>query len=397
MPRYRLSGQTVDGDDPQFGILLGEVYGTKNRPLCLCRAPGVEMYVAKVGGKFMDKRMPNSGPTHAPACDSYEPPPELSGLGQVMGTAIQEDPDDGVTTLKLGFSLTKNASRASPIPTGIEIDSVKADANKLTLRGTLHYLWEQAQLNKWFPAMQGKRIWYVIRKYLIIATENKIANRSSMADILYIPESFSVDKKDEIAQRRTAQVMTAATPHKGARRLMLAIGELKEIAASRYGYKIVLKHSPDFPFMINDDLHQRLKRRFSAELGLWDAMEDVHLMIIGTFGISVTGIAAFEEVALMTVTEQWLPMESSFDKVLVEAMVRDNRRFMAGMRYNLPSTRPLACVVASDTKPDPTAMYIVPPGASDEYNAALNKLVKESKLASWIWRAGVTSMPPLPR
>jgi hypothetical protein len=126
-------------------------------------------------------------------------------------------------------------------------------------------------------------------------------------------------------------------------------------------------------------------------------MDDVHLMIIGTFGVSVTGIASFEEVALMTVTEQWLPMEHSFDKALIEAMVHENRRFMTGMRYNLPSTRPLACVVASDTNPDPTAMYIVPPGASDEYNIALNKLVEESNLASWIWRAGVTGMPALPR
>ena len=397
MSRYRIAGQSVASDDPQFATLLGEIYGTKNRPLCVCREPGVEMYVAKVFGKFLAKRMPNSGGNHAPICDSYEPPLQLSGLGQVMGTAIQENPEDGITTLKLNFSLTKRANRAAPIPSGIETDRVKTPGTKLTLRGTLNFLWHEAGLDRWSPAMQGKRNWYVIRKYLISAAANKIVKGSSLADILYIPELFSADKKAEIAQRRTAQMMTVATPQKGARRLMLAIGEVKEIAASRYGYKIVLKHAPDFLFMINEDLHRRLKKPFDAELGLWDAMDDVHLMIIGTFGVSVTGIASFEEVALMTVTEQWLPMEHSFDKALIEAMVRDNRRFVAGMRYNLPSTRPLACVVASGTNPDPTAMYIVPPGASDEYNIALNKLVEESNLASWIWRAGVTGMPPLPR
>ena len=398
MSCYRISGQTVDSNDPQFATMLGSVYGTQNRPLCLCREPGLEMYIAKVDGRFLCKRMPNSGPTHVPACDSYEPPPELSGLGQVMGTAIQENPDDGITTLKLDFSLTKNASRAAPIPSGTETHSIKTKGNQLTLRGTLQFLWEQAQLNRWFPAMQGKRNWFVIRKYLIIATENKIAKGSSLADIVYIPEPFSADKKDEIAQRRAAQVMTIATPpEKGARRLMLAIGEVKEIAASRYGFKIVLKHVPDFPFMINEELHKRLIKRFDAGLGLWDAMDDVHLIIIGTFGVSVAGIASFEEVALMTVTEQWLPIEHAFDKVLIETMVHENRSFMTGMRYNLPSTRPLACVIASDTNPEPTAMYIVPPGASDEYHIALNELVKESQLASWIWRAGVAGMPPLPR
>jgi Protein of unknown function (DUF1173) len=244
--------------------------------------------------------------------------------------------------------------------------------------------------------MQGKRNWFVIRKYLISAAANKIANGWSLANILYIPESFRADKKDEIRERRAGQMMTAATPQNGGRRLMLAIGEVKQITASRYGHKIVLKHSPDFPFMINEDLHERLEKRFAAPLGVWGAMEDVHLMLIGTFGVSAAGIAAFEEVALMTVTAQWLPMEHVFDKALIDTMVRENRRFVTGLRYNLPSTRPLACIVACDTNPQPTAMYIVPPGVSDEYNVALNALVEESKLACWVWRAGAAGMPALP-
>ena len=245
--------------------------------------------------------------------------------------------------------------------------------------------------------MLGKRNWFVIRKYLMSAAANTMVNGSALADILYIPEFFGADRKDEIQARRAAQMMTVTTLQKGARRLMLAIGEVKEIAASRCGYKIVLKHSPDFPFRLNEDLHQRLKKRFDAELGLWNAMDDVRLMIIGTFGVNAAGIASFEEVALMTVTGQWLPMEHAFDKMLIDTMVRENRRFVAGLRYNLPSTRPLASLVASDTNPHPTAMYIVPPGAGDEYNNALNVLVEESPLASWIWRAGVAGMPPLPR
>jgi Protein of unknown function (DUF1173) len=283
MPRYRNAGQIVDSDDPQFATLLGEVYGAKGRPLCLCREPGVEMYIAKVFGKFLIKRMPDSGGHHAPICDSYEPPLQLSGLGQVMGTAIQENPENGITTLKLNFSLIKRASRAAPTASGGETGGVKTDGNKLTLLGTLNFLWDQAGFDRWNPAMQGKRNWFVIRKYLISAAANKIANGSSLADILYIPESFRADKKDEIRERRAGQMMTAATPQKGGRRLMLAIGEVKEMTASRYGHKIVLKHSPDFPFMVNDDLHERLKRRFDAALGVWGAMEDVHLMLIVRF------------------------------------------------------------------------------------------------------------------
>jgi len=55
------------------------------------------MYVARLGEGFIVKRMPDTGSHHAPDCPSYEPPAELSGLGQVLGSAITEDPATGET------------------------------------------------------------------------------------------------------------------------------------------------------------------------------------------------------------------------------------------------------------------------------------------------------------
>lgn len=107
-------------------------------------------------------------------------------------------------------------------------------------------------------------------------------------------------------------------------------------------------------------------------------------------------MASLEETALMCVTEHWIPFESTYEKLVLDALTQQNRRFMKGMRYNLPSTRPLACAVASDTEPEPTAMYVVPPGASDDYLAAVDELVAGSKLVSWVWKAGDEPMPALP-
>ena len=74
------------------------------------------MYVSKVSGHFQIKRMPESGADHSADCDSYEPPAELSGLGEVMGHAIKEDVEQGMTMLKLDFALNKIAGRAPPAP-----------------------------------------------------------------------------------------------------------------------------------------------------------------------------------------------------------------------------------------------------------------------------------------
>ncbi len=396
MTRYRIANQSTEPGWPEWESQLEKAYAEKERPRCMCQQAGVEMYVAKIAGKLFIKRMPNSGAQHAPGCESYEPPSELSGLGQVLGTAIEENVDDGVTALKLGFSLTKGANRAAPTASGEESDSVKTDGNKLTLRGCLHYLWEQSGLNRWSPAMDGKRNWFVVRKFLHRAAMDKRAKGQDLAEVLYIPETYRVDDKDAIAQRRHVQFGKISGAHKTGRRLNLLIGEVKEIGQSRYGYKIVLKHVPDASFMLNEDIHKRLLKRFNAELGLWDAAEDIHLVIVATFSVGITGIASVEEAALMTVDINWIPVESMFDKLLVHKLAEQGRRFVKGLRYNLASSRPLASAVLADTSPLATALYIVPPGAEDDYTNATQGLIQESLLSSWLWRAGEQEMPELP-
>lgn len=394
---YQIGQHHLTEGSETFAQALAAAHEAKVRPICLCRAPGIQMCIVKGAGKFFVRCMPNTGASHAPACDSYEPPPELSGLGQVMGSAIRDGPDAGLTALRLDFPLTKTGGRSAPVPSRVETDSVKADGSKLTLRGTLHYLWEQAGFNRWSPAMDGRRNWTVVRKYLLQAAEGKTTKGASLSDVLYIPETFQLERKDEIAERRLAKMSKATVlDGKGARRLMLVVAEVKEIAPSRYGHKVIFKHLSDCHFMINEDMHRKLLKRFEVELGLWDALEDAHLIAIGTFGIGTTGIASLEEVALMCVTSNWIPFESTYDKMLIDAMSNHGRRFSKSLRYNLASKHPLACLVASDTVPNPTAMYIALPAASGEQDKALDALIRQSDLPHWLWNVSDGQMPALP-
>src|SRR6266542_2024294 len=108
MAQYKIADYIVAAEDPGFERLLATIYDSDQRPLCLCRGtPGIEMYVAHVGDHYIIKRMPYSGVEHAPDCISYDPPLELTGLGEVLGSAIQENAETGTTTLKFDFSLSK--------------------------------------------------------------------------------------------------------------------------------------------------------------------------------------------------------------------------------------------------------------------------------------------------
>ena len=132
------------------------------------------------------------------------------------------------------------------------------------------------------------------------------------------------------------------------------------------GHKLVVKHLPDHPFLLSEDLHRRMTARFEREITLWDAVAGAHLIVIATFGVAPSGVTAVEELALMVVTETWIPIEHIYDANLVNALTDQRRRFIKALRYNLPPSRPLAAAVLSDTLPSPVALYIVPPGADPE-------------------------------
>lgn len=392
MANYEVGGQQISKDDPRMPGVLQHLHERKARPLCLCRTPGVPMYIARTSSGYIVKRMPNTGAKHHTDCESFEPPEELSGLGQVMGSAIKENIEDGTTTIKLEFSLSKGSTRAAPTPSGIEKDSVKTDGNKLTLRGMLHYLWEEAGFNKWSPMMEGKRNWSVVRKYLMQAANNKLTKGGNLTDILYIPETFVLDRKDEINQRRTAQMMRQAGDGQK-RNLTILIGEVKELKEARYGHKMIIKHIPDAHFLMNQDLHNRMIKRFQHELELSAEIENSMLIAIGTFSVSSAGVPTLEEVALINVNENWIPFESVFEHTALQELIKGKRRFVKGLRYNMPQSKPLATAIITDRAEGIEAVYIEPPNSAEEFQEALQDLIEESGIPAIVWRAGEEPMP----
>jgi Protein of unknown function (DUF1173) len=93
-----IRGREIELGSPELLGLLAAIHNTKERPLCACVPHGVPMYVARIAGNYYVKRMPGTGAAHGMGCASFEPPPELSGLGEVAGHAIQEDTESGKST-----------------------------------------------------------------------------------------------------------------------------------------------------------------------------------------------------------------------------------------------------------------------------------------------------------
>lgn len=395
---YEIGGRQFEVGARGFAEAIADAHAAHLRPRCLCRRDGegrgVEMYVARLASPnegYIVKRMPHTGSHHAPDCPSYEPPAELSGLGQVLGSAITEDPTTGETTLKLDFPLTRMPGRSQMPPSAGNSDSVATDGTRLSLRGLLHYLWDQAELTRWHPGFAGKRSWVTVRRHLLQAAEHKIARGESLLSRLYIPEVFSVEQRDAINARRLAQWAQAMPQPGRPRQLMLMVGEVKEIVPARYGYKAVIKHVPDQGFAVDEQLYRRLGRRFADELALWGSSDSVHLIMFATMSVSEACAPSLVELTLMLTTAQWLPIEDELDHVLVERLVHEGRSFTKMLRFNEGRTDATPCAVLLDCRTEPVALRIHRPSAirHGDFEGWTNS-------THWLWDPTFGPAPELP-
>lgn len=396
---YEIAGKRWPKDAPGFSEAIAYAFEHRLRPRCLCRensdGQGIEMYVARLMDGYIVKRMPETGCDHAPDCPSYEPPAEFSGLGQVLGSAITENLNTGETILKLDFPLTKMPGRSQMPQTGSDSESVATDGTKLSLRGLLHYLWDQAALTKWHPGFEGKRTWGTVRRQLLSAAEYKFARGDSLRSRLYIPETFFIDDREAIIARRSAQWLQALSAPGKPQSLMLLICEVKEIVPARYGFKAVVKHVPEQTFALDEQLYRRLGRRFKSELTLWGADRDIHMVMVATFGVSSSGVPTIQELCLMPVNRQWLPVENEFENQLLIRLINEHRSFVKALHYNLSRRNSIANVLLTDTV-SPVELHVVSQNHDPSATVTATEEESANAIQRWAWNPWQQALPVLP-
>jgi hypothetical protein len=394
---YLIGGRRWGLQSPGFADAIAEAYANHQRPLCLCLPDsiGIEMYVARLMNGYIVKRMPNTGSQHATSCPSYELPADLSGLGQLVGTAIVENPATGETELKLDFPLSKLPGRSSQPPAASTSLNIASQGQRLSLRALLHYLWDQAELTHWHPGFTGKRTWGIVRRHLLSAAAHKLTRGDSLQSRLYVPEVFSVEQRDAINARRLDQWTSALAHHGKPSQLMLLIGEVKEIVPSRYGFKAIIKHVPDQAFAIDERLFRQLERRFAGELALWGAFDPIHLVMIATFCVSFSGLPSIDALSLVAFTPEWIPVDDAHEAHLVRSLVSSRRSFVKTLRYNLCAGTRMASAVLTDLG-HPFELHIAAESDTFEENPVEGPIQHTQPARHWVWLPSQQPLPPFP-
>jgi hypothetical protein len=394
--RYLINGRIFSAHDPALQGALARTYGTPIRPRCLCIDGGVEMYVSKFD-EFVIKRMPESGGQHRPTCPSYELPARDSGLGQVLGEAVIEHGPD-VVELRLEFPLSRRIGRSRAADATQSPTAVSVARKQLSLRGLMHYLWERAGFNRWYPRMQGKRSYAVLRKFLLQACEGIETKGLRLSERVFIPEPFTSERAAEITiQHRKALAVLASPEPRRHFKMMIAIGELKEFKATTVGHRLAFKHLPDCVMFLERRAGERTKAIFERELLGWSNGQ-VKLVAACLIHAKQDRCYEVESLTLMMVSPQWIPLDHVCEKDVVDKLVAEERAFIKPLRYDARDGGEFPNFELLDAGARPIALDVVSAFISEGEHGAKVNAIDTRNPKGWLWDtardAVIPDLPP---
>jgi hypothetical protein len=354
------------------------------------------MYIAK-HRLFVVKRMPETGGLHSPICPSYEPDPQVSGLGELTGTAVINRSPECVE-LRVDFPLARAPGRTMGSRERRAPGDVSTSQRRMSLRAVMHFLFERAGLNRWYPAMAGKRNQGVLHKYLTEAAEEVMTKGLRLSERLYVPEPFreaTYEQTDERRRRKLAVLGSADNAQQF--KMALVLGEFKGSEAADIGRKIWIKHMPGAPLLIDTTAWERIVRAYEGvfQARAADTGRKLRVVIGAVIYAKAEHIYQVDTASLMLTTDQWIPIAGLHEIDLISALVEQKRRFIKPLRYDAKNAAVFPNALLLDSGDNPVPLHVVSPFMETKERAMKERLLKANSGTPWVWHTD-KPMPVLP-
>lgn len=371
------------------------------RPRCLCRNPGVDMVVRKLRSRYILAKMPDSGMKHHPDCESFNPWDSSLATEQAKSRLPIRD-KNGIARLTLSLSLTDVPEILSDAPTRV-VDKrppTQRDSAQTTLLGLLHHAWSETGLNRWHPNMRGKRGWWTIHRLLTEYATSVTVSRLPLDELLFVPEPFNLDERQRQRDELHQHMRNFTVEESGARHSGLVIGELTGLIETPYGGRISMKHLKEFPIWLGKDAYLDITRRFSRAVQCIGEMNNP----IRVVGIFVTHSGKDNQRfyakngALMTVSEQWIPVDSSYERQIADELVVNERHYLKPLRFDVEDdvVFPDFLLLDAHSKPVPMEIYGMSGSATYEQRKR-EKIAHYDRSGDMFWHWDVINSPWWPK
>lgn len=368
---------------------------------CMCFGRGdKKLSVRHLGGadSYCLARYPNSGPQHANDCIYYAPDPSKSGL-QGYAEGVVTEIEDGGLRVRLGIGLRKKDPLESAAATAQVSSGPSTRRPAMTLLGLLHLLWSEARLNTWYPRMEGKRRLGLIHAKLQETAASILASAARLSDFLLVAATERDKAKAEANEAKTAEAIRLE------RRLVVIAPLAKHTKEAEGGIgRLKISGFAGIPVLtLSKALWAGACRSFPVEIAAWKAGGRViAIAITDTPG---AGKANVMRLALMAVSERWIPVASSFEADIEQLLSDEGRSYWKPLRFDASEDEVFPDFWLLDTGERETPMEVF--GRSDPaYLQRKNNKIRHynrefGATGWWSWDAAADpkgiSMPALPK
>ncbi|MBW1216267.1 DUF1173 family protein [Pantoea allii] len=283
-----------------------------------------------------------TGNEHKPDCRFYSVWSDERQAEIYQGEAVRAAAD-GTIVVRLPTGLQKKApSDAKTAENASADEPVKRKRRpSMSLLGLLHLLWEQSGINVCHPAFDKKKRspGWVSWRLQHTAVRIRIGR-------VPLEESLLL-----MAMKGTQQVIAnrehLRSAEKNKRRLIVVsmLAGWSEAAEARLKTMLPLGLFSGFPDLVMpEDVRLRLERSFSRELSDW--RRGMKVMVITETEQPETSFRHIDgrnrpsscstviDVALMTVSPRFIPLDSSYESAVEEKLWQEKRAFIKKLRYD---------------------------------------------------------------
>ena len=394
------------------------------RPHCDCLAQGrrlplsVRERIRVENGRtvhhYFLARMPFEGPLHAPGCPFHQHDPARSGRRGYAEGVICELHDGRLRILLAGGLLKREPALGARVESSGEHRRSAGSfrQTQMTLLGLLQLLWEQARLNVLTSADIRRRRWWPSVRAALLDAASTIMVGTRQLDRHLAAIGFGDDEGPGLLE---ATIDDVGTDHR-----VLLLGLVDHISCRRAGEGddgqpmlcLIFDGSDPFNLYVRGsaDLAQHLEGSFPwAWRELQRPRRDRAIRVVALVLATVNRhadsgrlFARAESVALMEVGPALIPVVSTHELVILQALIDAGRQFRKPLRFDADREIVLPDFELRDTA-DPRGTPMEVFGRSDEsYLARLKEKrayydATYSAAHWWSWDATSTPVwPPFP-
>ncbi len=379
-----MTREWLDAHPEAAQSLLRAAWSARTPVRCCCRGEGVPMHIAR-GYVFVLKRNPGSGALHDPSCPSYAAEGELDPAARADW---REPGSDGRVRVPLATPLYRldGSGEASPGANDVpRFGSAKQHVprEQVDLAELLHYLWQEAGLNLWRPAMAGHRDWYVVRKYILQAAAPMLVRAGvALTDVLFVPERFQRADGVEQAARAAAEFEVRCRHERGRRRLALVLAEAKSCTPSRFSHLLRLRHAAGLAFWVESRLWAAALKRCPPAAATLAGEASGRVVVLMSVERTTSGNLNAVDVALMATSPQWIPILEASEGALIQRLITERRAFVRPLAASKAKHAPSAVLIDTGT---PHPLFVL--GSSEPARLPAG---------AWVWRGGPAPALPSP-